>query len=212
MSGTPWTEIELAILRQHYPTTKAADMVPMLPGRNISQICNKAWNIGVKKSPETIAEMSRIAMLNPDHPGKKQQFKKGLTPWNKGKPFDSGGRSVETRFKKGQKPHTWNPIGHERITKDGYLERKMEDTGVTRHDYKPVHHLIWIEAGNSIPPGHALIFRNGNKLDFSLENLELVSRAELMRRNSVHRLPKELAELCQLKGALQRQINKRIKT
>lgn len=212
MAGKPWSEHEIDILRQLYPTTKAADLEPMLPGRTRGQICNKAWNIGVKKSPETIAEMSRIAMLNPDHPAKNKQFKKGIEAWNKGKSFDPGGRSAETRFKTGQKPHTWNPIGHERITKDGYLERKTEDTGVTRNDYKPVHHLIWIEAGNSIPPGHALIFINGNKMDIRLENLELISRADLMRRNSVHNLPKELAELCQLKGALQRQINKRMKT
>ena len=76
----------------------------------------------------------------------------------------------------------------------------MADTGVTRRDYVNVHHLIWREAGNDIPPGHILIFRDGNKANFALENLELITRKENMRRNSVHNLPKELAELCQLKG------------
>ena len=96
--------------------------------------------------------------------------------------------------------HVADPIGHERVTHEGYLQRKMADTGVTRRDYVNVHHLIWREAGNDIPPGHILIFRDGNKANFALENLELITRKENMRRNSVHNLPKELAELCQLKG------------
>jgi hypothetical protein len=46
----------------------------------------------------------------------------------------------------------------------------------------------------------------------TLGRLELISRAENMRRNSYHtRYPKEVAQLIQLRGALNRQINKRLK-
>ena len=207
MAGRAWTEIEIDVLRQHYPTTRAKDLVALIPCRTVSQICNKANSIGIKKTPETIAEMSREAMRNPGHGGRKTQFYSEQTPWNKGVSYDAGGRSAETRFKKGQKPHTHRPIGHERVTDEGYLQRKIADTGVTRRDYVNVHHLIWREAGNGIPHGYILIFRDGNKSNLALENLELISRKENMRRNSVHNLPKELAELCQLKGALQRKIN-----
>ena len=62
------------------------------------------------------------------------------------------------------------------VLPEGYLQRKMADTGVTRRDYVNVHHLIWREAGNDIPPGHILIFRDGNKANFALENLELITR------------------------------------
>ena len=46
----------------------------------------------------------------------------------------------------------------------------------------------------------------------ALDALELVSRAELMRRNSRHaRYPPEVNQLIQLKGALNRKINARSK-
>ncbi|EMM6737362.1 HNH endonuclease, partial [Pseudomonas aeruginosa] len=41
-----------------------------------------------------------------------------------------------TRFKKGQKPHTWLPVGSTRISADGYLQRKISDTGYPPRDWK----------------------------------------------------------------------------
>lgn len=86
----------------------------------------------------------------------------------------------------------------------------LTDTGVTRRDFVCIHHIVWREAGREIPSGHALVFRDGNKRNFALNNLELVSRAELMRRNSVHNYGPEIARIHQLQGAITRQINKRI--
>ncbi len=137
-------------------------------------------------------------------------FVRGHTPWNKGRPFDSGGRSHETRFKSGNKPHTWKPIGHERLTKEGYRERKITDTGITKNDYVSLHTLAWCEVNGEVPPGHAIVFRDGNKENISIENLECITRAELMRRNSYHtNYPKDVQLLIQLRGAVNRQINKR---
>ncbi len=56
---------------------------------------------------------------------------------------------------------------------------------------------------------HAVAFKDGNKQNIALDNLELVSRADLMKRNSYHNYGKEIAQLVQLKGAVTRQINKR---
>lgn len=76
----------------------------------------------------------------------------------------------------------------------------------------PVHRIVWREAGRDIPPRHALVFRDGNKRNFDLNNLELVTRQELMRRNSYHNnYPKAIGELIQLRGALVRKINHRLK-
>ena len=47
------------------------------------------------------------------------------------------------------------------------LERKLTDTGVTRRDFVCIHHIIWREAGREIPPGHALVFKDGNKWKFA---------------------------------------------
>jgi hypothetical protein len=137
------------------------------------------------------------------------QFYKGMVPWNKGKRHDPPG-SRATRFKKGGKPlNTWRPIGSERMTRDGTLERKVADTGTKKRDWKPVKDLIWTAKHGRIPRGKFVVHRNRNRQDFRLRNLVLVNRAENMQRNTYHRYPKEIARLIQLRGVLNRKINER---
>lgn len=60
-----------------------------------------------------------------------------------------------------------------------------------------------------------VVFRAGRRTTdpalITPDALELVTREELMRRNTVHRLPREVAQAVQLVGALRRQINRRTK-
>lgn len=208
MTRLRWGDDEIAVLRDHYPTTRARDLMAMLPCRNEWQILGKAWRLGLRKSRAVIAAMAKESMRNPDHGGRAHQFKKDAAPWNAGKKgWQAGGRATTTQFKPGHKPHTWHPIGHERITEDGYRQRKLTDTGVTRRDYVNVHHLVWIELRGQIPPGHVLIFRDGDPSNIVIDNLECITRAELMRRNSYHNYPKEIAQLIQLRGAINRKLN-----
>lgn len=207
---TSWTDAEIKILRLLYPTRRSSE-IALLVSKTTKQVYYKACKLKIRKTPETIARLAAEAMKNPDHGGRKAMFQKGHETWNKGIKFDSGGRSHETRFKKGQKPHTWKPMGHERVSKEGYLQRKLTDTGITRRDYVPIHHIVWKEAGREIPEGHALIFKDGDKRNFALDNLELLHRSELMRRNRYHNHGPEVAKLIQLQGAITRQINKRKK-
>ena len=177
-------------------------------GRSTSSIYARVASLGLHKSDSYAAQQaernsSRLVQLGMQH-----QFQAGLVPWNAGRRSVSGGRSIETRFKPGQKPHTWRPIGTERLTKEGYLERKVRDTCVTKNDYKAVHHIVWEEAGREIPPGHVLAFKDGNKRNFALENLELLTRKQLMARNTIHNYGPEVAQLAQLRGAIKRQINR----
>ena len=208
-----WTDAETAVLTELYPYTRAKDIASRM-GCTTSQVLEKAWRLGLKKSREAIARMACEAMANPDHPARRTRFQKGIEPWNKGTHYQAGGRSGETRFKAGSRNGRasilWMPIGSERVRSDGYLERKLTDTGVTRRDFVCIHHIVWREAGREIPPGHALIFKDGNKRNFALENLELISRADLMRRNSVHNYGPEISRIHQLQGAITRQINKRL--
>lgn len=191
-----------------YPMHSGAEIAELL-GIGLRTVYKTAGRLGLKKSREWIAERARRRMADPAHPARTHQIKPGTAPWNKGIHFFSGGRSPETQFKPGNKPNTWHPVGHERITDEGYLQRKLTETGVTRRDYVNVHWIVWRAAGRDIPPGHALIFRDGNKRNVALDNLELVTRAELMRRNSLHRFPEELVRVVRLRGALNRHINKR---
>lgn len=208
MNRSPWARLDDQIMRDLYPSN-TAEYVASVIGCSAKSVWRRAGLLGLKKSREWIAETARERNSRPGHGGQAHRFVTGLVPWNKGKPFAAGGRNVETQFKPGSRSRNWQPVGHERITKDGYLQRKMTDTGVTRRDYVNVHWLVWRAAGRDVPPGHALVFRDGNARNFALENLELVTRAEMMRRNTFHRHGPEVAALTQLRGALTRQINRR---
>lgn len=148
------------------------------------------------------------------------RFQPGQPPANKGlrRPGWAPGRMASTQFKKGQMAgaaqRNYQPIGTERISKDGYLERKVtDDHPVPARRWVGVHRLVWEAANGPIPPGHAVAFREGKRTavaeEITVDRLELVSRVELMRRNSYHNnYPKEVAQLIQLKGALNRKINR----
>jgi hypothetical protein len=119
----------------------------------------------------------------------------------------------ETQFKAGQLSGValkrFKPIGSTRLV-DGYLYRKVAAvSGPWTRNWKPEHVLIWTAAHGPIPARHALCFRNGDKADVRLENLELIPRRSLMARNSVHNLPEPIVKTVQLLGALNRQIRKR---
>lgn len=204
MSRTHWTPEQQALLVAHYPHS-ATTAVARLLGRSPRACYARAFEMGLKKSALYI-QTHRAGYLDGIRGGK-GRFKRGHETWNKGlKGLHIGGQA--TQFKPGHKPSSWRPIGHERVVDNGYRQRKITDTGVTRRDYVAVHHLVWREAGGEIPPGHVLLFRNGDKTDIRLDNLELITMAENMRRNTVHNLPKALAELVQLRGAITRKINR----
>lgn len=123
------------------------------------------------------------------------QFKKGQRSFNKGlKQTDYMSeeaieRTKATRFKKGQKPNNWKPIGSERITKDGYIEIKVRDgEDVSTNNYKLKHRVVWEEEHGEVPEGHAILFLDQSRTNCSLDNLMLVKRTELVRINKSNNL------------------------
>jgi hypothetical protein len=117
--------------------------------------------------------------------GRTGGFPKGLVPWNKGKKGWKAPGSERTWFKKGNRPHSWVPVGSERITIDGYMEVKIQE-GKFQKNWKGKHILIWEQHhGRPVTPGHAVIFGDGNNRNFDPENLLLVSRAQLARMNQL---------------------------
>ncbi len=203
---TPWTEAERELLRRLFPHYTSLAIARTM-GRTVCAINGQAGKLGLQKSAEHLR--ANGGRWNPDNPkAVANRFQKGLVPWNKGKHVVAGGRSAETRFKPGSKPGNWMPIGSERVTKDGYLQRKLTDTGYPPRDWVSVHHIVWKEAGRDIPKGYRLVFKDGNRLNVVLENLELVSIADLMRRNTIHNLPPELREVVHLRAAIVRRINR----
>jgi len=192
--GKPWSPQDEADMKRLFPVNEIR-VLEKLFGRAEKAITAKAHKLGLVKAEGYT-------------PPRRGCFEKGQQPWNKGIPFSPPG-SEKGRFKPGQKPHTWQPIGSERETKEGYLQRKMTDTGYPPHDWVEVQRIEWEKHFGPIPDGHVVLFRDGDKRNFEPANLELISRAENMNRNSYHRYGPEIAQLYQLKGALSRKMNRR---
>lgn len=209
MSRKYWSAEELRALDHLYPETSPAALAARF-GCSERAVYTQAAARGLRKSEVYMARLHSGNQLSES--GAATRFHKGHVPHNAGqKGWQAGGRSAQTQFKKGQKPRGWRPVGSERITKDGLVQVKMTDTGYPPRDWLGKHRVIWEAENGPMPKGHIVVFVNGNRRDFRIENLECISRAENMRRNSVHRLPKELAQVVLLMGAVQRQINKRTK-
>lgn len=117
-------------------------------------------------------------------------FVKGQTPLNKGKlcPPGKGGRhpnARRTQFKPGERTgiaqKNYKPIGFERITEDGYRERKVNDDLPFNKRWRLVHLIEWEAVNGPIPKGHALKCLDGNKQNCSPSNWECIPRAMLPR-------------------------------
>ncbi len=209
-----WSDAEISWLRQHYADISGRKLALALCC-DVSRVYAMAAKLGLTKSKEFLASLESGRKVG-SHPNSiAHRFPPGHVPANKGtrQPGYAPGRMASTQFKKGARPHTWKPIGSTRHDDDGYLQIKISDTGYPPRDWRPVHQLLWREVHGPLPPAntHALVFRDGDKANIVIENLELITRADLMRRNTIHNLPKELVEVIQIKGAIRHVITNRQK-
>lgn len=209
-----WSEAEQVYLRAHYADEPTAALAERL-GRPLAKVYSAAHRMGLEKSQAFLRAHCR---LQAGHQlGRATQFPKGHVPANKGlrRPGYSVGRGrmQETQFQKGERSGVavdlWKPIGTERLSKDGYLQRKINNDLPLQRRWRAVHLILWEAVNGPLPAGHAVAFINGDKRDIRLDNLELISRAELMRRNTVHHLPPELKDTIQMTGRLKRAIRRK---
>lgn len=212
MNHTTWTPALESRLRELFPAHCAADIAAQL-GIGLSSVYYKAGRLGLRKSKAWIAERASEYNARPDHGGRQHRFKPGHATWNKGTSFTAGGRSAETRFKPGHRGGKalalWHPVGALRINADGYMQRKINDDLPMHKRWRAEHLLVWESANGPLPDGHIIVFKDGNRMNFAMDNLECITRRENMLRNTAHRHGKELFALSQLRGALTRQINRR---
>lgn len=103
-------------------------------------------------------------------------YREGHVPWNKGMKGWWAPGTERTWFKKGNRPQTWVPVGSETVDRNGYLKVKIAEPN--KWAYK--HRLIWEQHhSRPVPPGHVVIFGDGNKRNCDPDNLILVSRQQL---------------------------------
>jgi hypothetical protein len=201
-----WTAEDIATLTARFPN-ELTSVIALDLGLAVHQVSAKAFALGLKKTPEHLAK-HRL------QPGSQIGAAHRFKPGHNGGP--GGGqaaqrhpRVIASRFKPGHRPAKTVPIGTLALSKDGYLKRKVADITPSRKGWELEHRLIWMAFRGEIPESHAVCFKDGDRTHVHLDNLELRARADIARANSIHNLPKPLADVIRLKGALTRSINNR---
>lgn len=124
--------------------------------------------------------------------GRTGQFERGQVPANKGVKCapGAGGRhpnAMATQFRKGslsgRAAARYKPVGTERISDDGYLERKIHDGLPRQSRWRMVHLLEWEALNGPLPEGHCLKCLDGDKLNTAPANWIAIPRALLPRLN-----------------------------
>lgn len=214
-----WTGIETAFLRVVYADHTTIAIAAVLE-RTVSQVYAKAKDLELKKSAQYLASDAACRLRRGDNVGKQYRFEKGHVPANKGlrRPGYAPGRMAETQFKKGAMAgaaqHNYVPIGSLRVTKDGILERKVTDDPAIypAKRWVSVARLVWEAAHGPLQPGQIVRFKPGQRTviedEITLGRLECISKAENMRRNSIHNYPEDIMRATLARGALNRRINR----
>ena len=107
------------------------------------------------------------------------RFEKGHTPWNKD--MHDFRPSVATEFKKGQYTMSGHPSWK------GGLQRAGKEcmwVNVSTGVRKARPRLVYEEHYGPIPKGFVIFHIDGDNKNDCLENLEAISRAELVKRNN----------------------------
>jgi hypothetical protein len=132
--------------------------------------------------------------------GRSGCFAKGQEPHNKGKPFPvaaSHPNCRKTHFTKGERRGVavslYKPIGTERVSKDGYRERKIHDGMPLQSRWRAIHLIEWERLNGPVPKGHALKCLDGDRQNTSPSNWMAVPRALLPRLAGGNRYRRVLA-------------------
>lgn len=216
-----WTPELTAELVRRYPHESSNDIAASL-GMPVSRVRNRANHLGLRKAPGWVADRARAAIQDPAHPFHVKRFAKGHNTWNKGKAGSTGRHPNTARHHfqpgglHGAALANSLPLGSYSLNEDGLLRVKVSmQPGPQHHRWHMVHRMVWESAHGPVPAGHLVVFKPGQRThvleEITLDRLECITRAENVRRNSVHRLGAELQRVAQLRGCITRQINRRLR-
>lgn len=188
----------------------------MKTSQELANLFNDKFKTNITK--QQIKSFRRNNHLNSGLTGR---FEKGHIPLNKGKKWDDymskekQENCRKTTFKKGNKPSNASKIGEEHMrycgkpNDQGYLCVKVCD-GKGNKNWIPKQRVIYEQEKGKIPPGHKVIFADGNRFNFDIDNLVLVSDSEvlIMNQNKLRFENKELTKTGTITAKLIDKINK----
>lgn len=202
----PWTDEATRILKEKYHNTNTEELARSM-GYSRYTLYNRANKLGLKKDREFLLSCCF-------QPGSKAgiayRFPKGHTPTNKGKKMDPElkERIRHTFFSQGHKPKNTLFDGAVTIrhlhSERGSLPYKY--IRISEGKWQELHRHIWEKANGPVPSGYNIVFKNSDTLDCRLENLECISNQELMKRNTFHQWPEELAQVIKLNNKIKKQL------
>jgi len=175
--------------------------------KELTKRFNERFNTNL--SENAIANMKRKLKLTN---GINTKFKKGQTSWNKGKKMspEQYEKCKKTMFQKGNNAaNNERPLFDERIDVEGYTYIKIKKP----NKWVLKHRWLYEKEKGKIPKGYNLIFADGNRQNLDLDNLILVSNAELfiMNQKGLYKQDKELTKAGVAVAKVLDKVNKRKK-
>lgn len=143
----------------------------------------------IEEMPPGSAELDTLDAVVEAMKAAVENVEYGAFAWDKQRGmFVQIGRSVPvkcraTMFKKGDVPANHMEVGEYTHTTDGYLIRKVKETGPQWERFEFVHRTVWEEHNGPVPEGKMVSFLDGNKDNCNIENLVLIDNEENLEMN-----------------------------
>ncbi|WP_020531434.1 HNH endonuclease signature motif containing protein [Flexithrix dorotheae] len=155
------TKAHLAIIKKHGGKLLDREIAEMI-GCTRETISRRRRELGIK--------------------GKISRFQKGDKPWNTGTKGIMKANSGS--FKKGHLPHNTKTDGDISVRKESGTDIHYKYIRVSLGKWELYHRYLWEREHGPIPENMILTFKNGDQMDCRIENLELISLEDNIKRNS----------------------------
>ena len=170
-----YTEEQVQFIRENYTKRSQAEIVDLFNARFGADI--------------TLKKLKALLGNRRTNSGRTGRFPKGCKPWNYGTKGQGLTGANSGSFKKGNAPPNRRPLWSERVCpRDGFILMKVPEpdpyTGFPTR-YKHKHVYIWEQKHGPVPKGMVVVFIDGDKTHCKIENLMLISRAELLNLNQL---------------------------
>lgn len=171
MAYHKWTEDEIEYIRSIYPYYPNKVIVEMVKSK-----------LGIDVSPRNLRNLRHKYNFPHKAIPNAGSFKKGAVPWNKGRKMleEEKKKIMEAWFKKGDNPYNTLKVGSTRTTKDGYKEIKIAEPNkwklYQRYVFEKEHDV-------ELTSSDIIIFADGDRSNFDIDNLVKVSRSTLLILN-----------------------------
>lgn len=195
-----FTPEEDQFIRENYLTVPGCTISRML-GRYKNVVPQRMRLLGLRPPPETMERFKLESRIQP-----------GATPPNKGKKWndfmspEAQAKSRQTTFKKGNLPPNTKYDGALSVRTDLDAGRAYIHIRLAKAKWQMLHVYTWEQTNGAVPEGHIIVFKDGDNTNVVLENLECITLADNMRRNTIHRLPDDIKSTIRLTMRLDRKI------